>query len=98
MLQDQEILGDFWEWLESYEEGVGNLPGRHALDAERPEADLDALVEPCDQLVDTLQVVLVIARMVGTGEPAAVAWQHTRIELLITTCKQNKRTHKTVTS
>ena len=67
--------------------GVGNLPGRHALDAERPEADLDALVEFGNELVNTLQVVLVIARMVGTGEPAAVAWQHTRIELLITTYK-----------
>ena len=78
--------------------GVGNLPGRNALDAERPEADLDALVELCNELINTLQVVLVIARMVRTGKPAAVAWQHTRIELLITTCKQNKRTHKTVTS
>ena len=64
-------------------------PWRNAFDAEVEEADLDTLVELGDEPVDALQVVVVITRVVGTGEPAATARKISRLERPIATCKNN---------
>ena len=66
---------------------VLNGPWRDAFDAEVEEADLDALVELGDELVHALQVVVVITRVVGTGEPAATTRKISRLERPIATCK-----------